>query len=93
LDVILVKGEAEGLSVSEIGQLHAARISIGPVLMRCSAEQIGQEVSRNLEEKELFWMSSVMAEGRSTCCEAVNIAILFRAVGIITIPKSNLPVA
>lgn len=51
LNVILVRGKAGGLSVKEIGDLGVARISIGPALMRWSAEQIGQEAGRILEGK------------------------------------------
>ena len=45
LNVILVRGKAGGLSVSEIAELGVARISVGPALMRWSAERIGEEAN------------------------------------------------
>ncbi|KAF3033212.1 hypothetical protein E8E12_004838 [Didymella heteroderae] len=50
LNVILVRGKTGGLSVKRIAELGVARISIGPALMRWSAEQIGEEASRVLNE-------------------------------------------
>jgi len=51
LNVILVRGKAGGLSVSEIAELGVARISVGPALMRWSAEQIREEANNILEGK------------------------------------------
>ncbi|KAJ4355323.1 hypothetical protein N0V95_002998 [Ascochyta clinopodiicola] len=51
LNVILMHGKAGGLSIKEIGELGVARISLGPALMRWSAEQIGREAERVLEGK------------------------------------------
>lgn len=48
LNVILVRGKKGGLSVQEIGDLGVARISVGPALMRWSAEMIGMEAGRIL---------------------------------------------
>lgn len=50
LNVILVVGKTDGLSVSEIGELGVARISIGPALMRLSAEHIREEAIRIAEK-------------------------------------------
>ncbi|KAF1924310.1 Phosphoenolpyruvate/pyruvate domain-containing protein [Didymella exigua CBS 183.55] len=50
LNVILIRGKTGGLSVSEIGELGVARISVGPALMRWSAERIGEEAERILEK-------------------------------------------
>jgi 2-methylisocitrate lyase-like PEP mutase family enzyme len=52
LDVILVHEKQGGLSVREIAELGVARISVGPALMRWSAERIGEEAGRILESKE-----------------------------------------
>lgn len=51
LNVILVRGGAGELSVSEIAELGVARISIGPALMRWSAERIAEDASDILEGK------------------------------------------
>lgn len=51
LNVILVRGKVGGLSVSEIAELGVARISVGPALMRWSAERIGEEAKNILEGK------------------------------------------
>lgn len=51
LNVIMVRGKAGGLNTSEIAELGVARISIGPALMRWSAERIGEEANDILEGK------------------------------------------
>lgn len=51
LNVILVRGKAGRLSVSEIAELGVARISVGPALMRWSAEKIGEEANAILAGK------------------------------------------
>ncbi|KAH6614338.1 PEP phosphonomutase-like protein [Boeremia exigua] len=51
LNVTLIRGRSGGLSVKQIGELGVARISIGPALMRWSAEQIAGEAQRILDEE------------------------------------------